>query len=141
MKPLASEYSIMGYRIESNGTVHWVYDAYGWKVITDIAGSAIGTTVTAPSLHAYKWTPYASNKFFWNTYERDWYSSPKNLGSASFGGATIFLAERRQNTSEWYAWIPETLQDHATPFEWFGWNTSVNFYSWKADYVVHRIDG
>lgn len=136
----ASEYAIQGYRIENNGTVHWVYSGSGWKVIKDIKKNQIGSTVVAPSLHAHVWLPYSNNRFFWNTYERDWYSSEKGLGTATFGGATIFLSGRRQNTSEWYAWIPETVQIHATPFEWYGWETSVNFASWKADYVIHRVE-
>jgi hypothetical protein len=136
----SSEYAIQGYRIESNGTVHWVYSGSGWKVIKDIKKNQIGTTVLAPSLHANVWLPYSNNKFFWNTFERDWYSSEKDLGSASFGGTTIYLSGRRQNTSEWYAWIPSTVQIHATPFEWYGWETSVNFASWKADYVIHRVE-
>lgn len=123
----ASEYSIIGYRIEGNpsgnGIPHWVYNSNGWKVITDISSSQIGQTVVAQSLHANVWTPYANNRFFWNTFERDWYSSPKDLGNASFDGTTIYLVGERQNTSEW-----------------FDWETSVNFASWKADYVVHKIE-
>lgn len=137
----ASEYGICGYRIESNGTVHWVYDASGQTVIADISNNQIGQLVNHPHLHAYNWTPYSANRFFWNTFERDWYSSEKPLGNATFGGITIYLGGNRALESEWYAWIPSTLQDHATPFEWYGWETNVNFASWKADYYVWRIDG
>ncbi len=139
----ASEYAIIGVRIQNNpignGLTHIPYGVSS-KVIVDIASNQIGNTVNAPSLHANVWLPYADNPFFWNTYERDWSYSPKNLGTATFDGTPVWFAGERKYESEWYAWLPSTLQDHATPFDWFGWETSVNFYSWKADYVVHRVE-
>lgn len=134
-----SEFCIQAYRIKSNGTVEWVYDPSGWKKIGEVHKSNIGTNQTFQTLHACNYEPYSQNRFFWNTYERDWNRSPKDLGSASYAGKTIYLGERMRYDGDWYAWIPSTLKDHATPFEWYGWETKVNFYSWKSDYWVYVV--
>jgi len=135
-----SEYSIVGYRMKSDGTnPEWVYDASGWKKIGEIKKSEIGSTKTFQTLHACQWLPYTDNKFYWNTFERDWNRSQKDLGSASYGGKTIYLGGNMRYDGDWYAYIPSTVNIHNTPFDWFGWEIYVNFYSWKADYIVYDV--
>ena len=138
-----SEYCIVAYRIENNpngiGIHHWIYNSSGWKKIDDVKVSEINTLLTRQTLHAPNWTPYSDNRVFWNTFERDWNRSLKNLGTPSFDGRQLYMSGNMRYNGDWYAWIPSTVNIHATPFAWFGWNTSVNFSSWKADYYIHKI--
>lgn len=134
-----SEYAIVAYRIESDGVHHWIYNSSGWKKIDEVKVSEINTTLVRPTLHAPNWTPYSANKVFWNTFERDWNRSLKPLGTPSFAGTTLNMSGNMRYNGDWYAYIPGTVNGHATPFAWFGWNSQVNFYSWKADYIVHRV--
>ena len=43
---------------------------------------------------------------FFNTYERDWYHSSKNLGGGTAYGTTVYLSGKRKYTSEYYAFSP-----------------------------------
>jgi len=137
-----SEYCIVAYRIENNpngiGIHHWIYSG-GWKEIDDIKVSEINSLLTRQTLHAPNWTPYSDNRVFWNTFERDWNRSLKDLGTPNYDGRQLWMGGNMRYNGDWYAWIPSTVNVHATPFAWFGWNTSINFSSWKADYYIHKI--
>ncbi len=133
-----SEYAIIGYRVKNFPT----YDLISGytKDIAKVKPNQIGSTLYKPSLHAYVWLPLATNKFYWNTYERDWNRSPKPLGYFNSPiNSYVFNSKRRYN-NDWYAWIPSTVNIHNTPFEWYGWETCVNFTSWKAEYQVCKIE-
>ncbi|WP_438711972.1 hypothetical protein ACSTS3_05720 [Aquimarina muelleri] len=133
-----SEYAIIGYRVKNYPT----YDLISGytKDIAKVKPNQIGSTLYKPSLHAYVWLPLATNKFYWNTYERDWNRSPKPLGYFNSPiNSYVFNSKRRYN-NDWYAWIPSTVNIHNTPFEWYGWETCVNFTSWKAEYQVCKIE-
>ena len=145
-----SEFAVNAYRIDPTGTVHWIYDSSGTKVINKIKKSQIGTTRYVWSHHASDWKPwsnpwtpnvtqYGVNMVFWNTFERDWHRSPKALGTCSANGTTIHLAGRRKYDSEWYSWIPSTTNIHYTRFQWIystwaHWNSS-----WKAKFRLWRV--
>ncbi|WP_109300803.1 hypothetical protein [Aquimarina sp. AU474] len=133
-----SEYAIIGYRIQNFPT----YDlASGYtKDLAKIKPNQIGTTLDKPSLHADVWLPLATNKFYWNTYERDWNRSEKPLGYITSPINNYVFNSKRRYYNDWYAWIPSTVNIHNTPFEWFGWETCVNFTSWKAEYQVCKVE-
>lgn len=145
-----SEFAVNAYRIEPNGTVHWIYNGNGTKVISDIKKNQIGSIRNVWSHHASDWKPwsnpwtpnvtqYGVNMVYWNTFERDWNRSPKALGTCSANGTTIYLAGRRKYDSEWYAWIPSTANVHYTRFQWIyndwaHWNNS-----WKSKFRLWRV--
>ncbi len=137
-----SEYWIDARRIRSDGAAWMFYSTVpGGKELVKVKKNQINTTVYSSKIHAPQfWLPYADNKFYWNTYERDWNRSSKSLGSATDWGTTISLEGRRRYFNDWYAWIPSTVNIHHTPFEWYGWETCVNFTSWKAEYNVCKVN-
>ncbi|GGX03579.1 hypothetical protein [Aquimarina muelleri] len=137
-----SEYWIDARRIRSDGAAWMFYSSVpGGKRLVKVPKNQINTTVYSSKIHAPQfWLPYSYNKFYWNTYERDWNRSSKSLGSATNWGTTITLEGRRRYSGDWYAWIPSTVNIHNTPFEWYGWETCVNFTSWKAEYQVCKIE-
>jgi len=124
-----SEFAVNAYRIDPSGTVHWIYNGSGSKVISDIKKNQIGSIRYVWSHHASNWQPwsnpwtpnvtqYGVNMVFWNTFERDWNRSKKPLGTCSANGTTIYLGGKRKYNSEWYTWIPSTANIHYTRFEW-----------------------
>ncbi len=142
-----SEFAVNAYRIEPNGTVHWIYNANGTKVINSITSGSIKYNW---SHHASDWQPYADpwayeriqygvNIVFWNTFERDWNRSPKGLGSCTANGKTIHLSGRRKYDSEWYTWIPETTHIHYTRFQWINQNWAHWNNSWKAWFRLWKV--
>jgi hypothetical protein len=42
--------------------------------------------------------------------------------------------------NDWYQWIPSTVNIHATPFEWFSWETEILFSSWKSEYNLVKVN-
>ena len=145
-----SEFAVNAYRIEPNGTVHWIYNGNGTKVISDIKKNQIGSIRNIWSHHASDWKPwsnpwtpnvtqYGVNMVFWNTFERDWNHSPKPLGTCSANGTTIHLAGRRKYDSEWYAWIPNTANIHYTKFQWIYDNWAHWNNSWKSKFRLWRV--
>lgn len=146
-----SEFAVNAYRIEPNGTVHWIYNPNGTKVISGIKINEIGSMRYVWSHHASNWQPWSNpltpdvtqhgvNMVFWNTFERDWNRSSKGLGACSANGSTIYLAGRRKYTSEWYTWIPSTANIHYTRFEWIFNNWAHWNNSWKAHFRLWRVD-
>ncbi len=77
---------------------------------------------------------------FWNTYERDWNRSPKLLGKATACGSTIYLKGNRKYDSEWYAWMPGTIQIHYTKFQWIYDNWQHMSSSWKSKLNLRRVE-
>ena len=145
-----SEFAINAYRIEPNGTVHWIYDASGTKVIRKISSSEMGSIVYKWSHHASDWQPYSNpwtpnvtqngvNMVFWNTFERDWNRSAKGLGTCTANGTTIYLAGKRKYDGEWYTWIPSTAQIHYTRFQWINSNWAHWNNSWKANFRLWKV--
>jgi len=147
-----SEFAVNAYRIEPNGTAHWIYNntSDNSKVINEIKKNEIGSLRHVWSHHAANWQPWSNpwtpnvtqfgvNMVFWNTYERDWNRSSKGLGTCSANGTTIYLAGRRKYDSEWYAWIPSTTNIHYTRFEWIYDNWAHWNNSWKSQFRLWRV--
>lgn len=98
------------------------------------------SNVYVTSHHSDNYTPYSSNKVYWNTFERDWNRSWKSLGNGTtFGQEWMFWGRMRYN-NDWYQWIPSTVNIHATPFEWFGWEAEIPFSSWKSEYNLVKVN-
>jgi hypothetical protein len=135
-----SEYCVQAYRIAPNGVVHWIYSSSGWKEIAKVDRDDIGDLLYKWSHHASNWTPYSTNRVFWNTYERDWNRSDKSLGSATANGTTIHLVGRRKYDGEWYAWIPSTLELYYTRFNWIMASWAYWNNSWKSKFRLWRVE-
>ncbi len=149
-----SEFAIVGYRIEPNGTHHWEYSGrHGHKVISKISRSAVQTAKMQWnwSHHSDDWQPFYNswnfpnypqggvNYFYWNTFERDWNRDLKALGTVSRNGTTIHLKGNMRYSSNWYAWIPNTVHIHNTQFVWIDYYWSHWNNSWKSDFRLWKV--
>jgi len=85
-----SEFTITAYLIKPDGTVSWIHHSRGYEIFHNVKKRNIGTDLSGWYFFANKDTPYGSNHYVYNTYERDWNSSPKNLGNYTANGTTIF---------------------------------------------------
>jgi len=143
-----SEFSVVAYRIEPNGTIDWIYSGSGWKEIAKVATSDIGTELYKWSHHEDNWEPWATenpipytcNYVFWNTFERDWSRSLKSLGSVTINGVTIYLAGNMEYDHEWYTWTPSTLPVHYTRFDWLYYEWSHDYDTYKSWFSLYRVD-
>ncbi len=98
------------------------------------------SSVNVTSHHSVNLTPYNQNKVYWNTFERDWNRSIKDLGNGTTFGQTWYFWGRMRYTNDWYQWIPNTVSIHATPYEWFDWQTVIPFSSWKSEYDLIKVN-
>lgn len=135
-----SEFCIIAYRIDPSGTVHWIYNSSGWKEIAKVKKNDIGKSLSKWTSHSGNYTPYNQNYVFWNTYERDWNRSKKLIGDPTANGTHIYMYGRRKYESEWYAWIPSTVQIHNTDLNYIYWNWARWYNSWKSDYRIWRVE-
>jgi hypothetical protein len=149
-----SEFAVTAIRIDPSGTFHLIYQTNSgtfktWQKISEIKKNDIGSTRYVWAHHASNWEPWSNpwteatqngvNMVFWNTFERDWNRSSKQIGTCSASGTTIYLAGNMRFSSEWYSWIPSTANIHFTRFEWIyndwaHWNSS-----WKAKFRLWRV--
>lgn len=96
--------------------------------------------INETSYHADEFVPYSDYRVYWNTFERDWNRSIKYLGNGTTFGQEWMFSGRMRYDNDWYQWIPSTVNIHATPFEWFGWETEVIFDSWKSSYNLVKVN-
>ncbi len=135
-----SEFCYIGARAYTGGPSYFIFSSQYIK-IKEIRPDDLGDIFIEPRLHSPVFTPYANNKVYWNTFERDWNRGIQDLGTVlNIFGGNVYLPGNMRYAGDWYAWIPETVNVHATPFEWFGWEESVRFESWKSIYEVHKIE-
>lgn len=77
-----------------------------------------------------------SEQVFWNTFERDWNRSWKTLGEGTvFEKPWLMWGNMRYN-NDWYAFIPNTVQNHSLDYWWFVNGTEVTYDSWKSSYKL-----
>lgn len=139
-----SEFCITGAHITESGSVELICRKQDgtyhlWKRISRVHKDDIGQLL-------FRWeqfcsnnvTPLNSNYIFWNTYERDWAKSEKDLGTATENGTTIYLYGRRKYTSEWYAYHPDQFNNNAVDLNtiynsWAKWysNSKGKFRIWR----------
>ncbi|MEO0075559.1 MAG: hypothetical protein ABIK31_05560 [candidate division WOR-3 bacterium] len=139
-----SEFCITGVHIDHTGTPKLIcrksngtYDT--WKKIAEVHKNHVGSL-------RYQWeqfcsntvVPFNQNFIFWNTYERDWAKSPKDLGTVTRNGATIYLNGRRTYSGEWYAYDPSQLNNNPVDLNtiyntWAKWhdNSKGRFRIWR----------
>ena len=150
-----SEFAVTAYKIEDNGTIHFIYHnpngtIKSWQLISKIKKNQIGTMRYNWMYHASDWQPWSNpwtpsviqtgvNMVFWNTFERDWNRSPKPLGTCEANGSTVHLGGNMRYNDNWYTWIPSTTQIHYTRFQWINndwahWNNS-----WKAKFRLWKV--
>jgi len=135
-----SEFTIVAYRIDPTGTVHWIYNSSGWQQIAKVHKDDIGKYLSKWILFARNYTPYNTNYVFWNTYERDWNRSDKSLGQASANGKTIYLSGRRKYSGDWYNWDPSNLQASRPDFNFIYWNWAKWFIHSNGELRVWRVE-
>ena len=139
-----SEFCITAAQIDENGIVYNIlYDGsyVTWKNIANVHKNDIGKLL-------YHWEqfcsndvlPFNSNFIFWNTYERDWSKSPKNLGNASRNGKTIYLSGRRRYSNEWYGYDPNQLNNNPVDlstiyYSWAKWHNN-----YKGKFRIWRVE-
>lgn len=84
--------------------------------------------------------PTSTLTAFYNTFERDWAQSSKNLGSYTYSGVTANLVGKRKYTVDWYISDPYTeggkvfTGSGATLWQYF------NIYNYKSDYCLTRSE-
>lgn len=135
-----TEFTVVAYRITPQGTVHWIYNSAGWKEIAKIHEDDIGKTLYNWTSHCNSYTPYDQNYVYWNTYERDWNRSNKDLGSATGNGKTIHLAGKRKYHYEWYSHDPALLQGKHTDLNYIYWNWAKWHANYKSWFRIWRVE-
>ncbi len=110
-----SELYMTNYRIDENGAVHWLQSSGGsdgQREIASVHRNDINKHHNRNSGFLYPdnpgeevW-PSLTNAAFFATYERDWYSSNKNLGSICFNGTVLYLSGKRKHFTDWYSFNP-----------------------------------
>jgi hypothetical protein len=135
-----TEFTVVAYRIDPQGSVHWIYNSSGWKEIAKIHKNDIGKLLYKWTSHCNNYTPYNQNYVYWNTYERDWNRSEKDLGSATANGTTIYLAGRRKYGYEWYSYDPAQLQGKNTDLNYIYWNWAKWHDNDKSKLRIWRVE-
>lgn len=110
-----SEIWIQNYRIDENGTHHWLPNsggADGKRQLAELSKNDIGVTQNVnigfldPNGSQQNVTPASSNAAFFAVWERDWYSSSKDLGKMCYNSTSLFFGGKRKYSSEWYSYDP-----------------------------------
>lgn len=140
-----SEFCITGAHIGENGE-QWLIckkddGTYAsWKKIAEVHKNNVGQLLN----HWEQFcdgdlTPYETNYVFWNTYERDWAKSEKDLGQATRNSKTIILNGRRTYTSEWYSYDPSQLTNNPADINYIYWNWAKWHDNSKGKFRIWRI--
>lgn len=114
-----SEFCVVSTIIDEEGHSYWLDNSAGWYLIGKVKKKEIGTLLRNNRVFCRPNTaaltdivPFECNYVFWNTFERDWAKSPKNLGDATANGCTIYLAGNMKSNSNWYAYHPDAVQNN-----------------------------
>ena len=143
-----SEFCIVTYRVEDTGTgwdTHWIYNDNNddSKKIADVDADDIGDELHKWEFFIDSYTPYDDNYIFFNTFERDWYSGPKNLGEIDYpsGGLTLYIYGRMGSSTNWYTndpssydWNDDVDEDYINT-NWAQW-----YENYKGKIRIWRID-
>jgi len=141
-----SEFCICAAHIDENGTAHntlikdnGTYTS--WKKIADVDKDDIGDLLSHwEQFISIDVTPHTTNYTFWNTFERDWYASAKNLGWATANGTTIYIGGNLKYSNEWYAYEPSEVHNNRVDYPtiysyWAKWhdNSKGRFRIWRVE--------
>lgn len=77
-----------------------------WKEIRSVHKSDISKDLNHWEQISDDYNPRGDFRIFFNTFERDWYSSPKDLGEGEEYGTIIYLEGRMKYNDNWYAFDP-----------------------------------
>ena len=139
-----SEFCVVSGAIDENGGgVYWVNNANFWHLISKVKKDDIGKQLSTWKTFCYPYStaypdfvPFRCNYLFWNTFERDWAKSPKNLGRATANGTRIELGGNMKYDSDWYTYNPSDVQN--SPFEFY--MTFTYGSRWYRNIKIYRID-
>ena len=140
-----SEFCITGAHITEDGSV-WLIckrdnGTYNtWKEISKVHKNNIGVLLNHwEQFCNNNVTPLNSNYIFWNTYERDWAKSNKDLGQATRNGKTIYLYGRRKYSNDWYAYHPSQLNNNPVDLNTIYWSWAKWHNNSKGKFRIWRI--
>ncbi|MFH1160084.1 MAG: hypothetical protein V1733_03955 [bacterium] len=138
--PDRPDFTIVAYRIDPQGVIHWIYNAGGWKLIAKVKRSDVGTDLAQWEYFCNNYTPYNQNYVYWNTFERDWNRSEKLLGDAYRNGTTLHLYGQRKYYYEWYSIDPSQLQINNTDLSYIYTNWAKWHNNYKSKYRIWRVE-
>lgn len=104
------EFCINTYRVYDDGTQYLTDNVYSVnsddsKKIADVSFSDIGVDLTHWEYFCPNYTPYADYYVFFNTFERDWQHSLKNIGTILYpyyNQSTLYISGNMKSSSNWY---------------------------------------
>lgn len=117
-----SEYAVNRWHILPNGVHQGAINGlnkYEEEKIAEVDKDDIGKDLTIwfkLAVDEYE-DPLADQGIFWNTFERDWWRSPKLLGSPSLNGTKIYLYGNMHYSSDWYAFDPDDIMESRVDLE------------------------
>lgn len=139
-----SEFWCQSNRIISDGTFEWINSSSGGRYeVATIHRDDIGAQVKVWKYFAGNYTPYSDNTVLYNTYERDWYASYKDLGSGTAFSTTLNYEGRRRYYDEWYSFDPDDpLGAHVVDLQAIvdNWTQRYYFDNGKGYWNVWRIE-
>jgi hypothetical protein len=143
-----SEFCINAVVVYNNGNANFIYlNQTGLNSTPNSDKSKkLAEIQTVEAMHGslinvdYSFSPDYSNDntfvgVYWNTFERDWNRGTIDLGHST-SPYTWYLWGNARYSGDWYQWIPSTTRDHSFPYNWFGWETSIKFQSWKSSITI-----
>lgn len=78
---------------------------------------------------------------YFNTFERDWYSSRKNLGSGAGNGGTCYLYGNMKYENNWYSFDPsQSLTDYWVDLNRIYWDWAKWYNSDKSKLRLWRVE-
>ena len=131
-----SEFTCQAYRYDlTTSSWKWIQNASSFWEIASIHKSNVNTALSSlkafcPECNA---SNAASNRLIFNTYERDWYASKKELGNAVVApGVTGYVGGRMKFSDEWYGFSPNAPLPIINLVGIFNGTQSFRYSNWKG---------
>ncbi|MEX1191662.1 MAG: hypothetical protein WEA99_06775 [Brumimicrobium sp.] len=145
-----SEFCINAVVVYDNGNANYIYYQQTGinRALNGDYSKKLAEIQTVEAMHGslinvdYSFSPDYSNNnayvgVYWNTFERDWNRSREFLGYSNPSYPyTWYIEGNMRYAGDWYQWVPSTTRDHSFPYNWFGWETSIKFESWKSSITI-----
>ena len=129
-----SEFCVASSHINEHGVSHWIISPNLWYMVDKVKKEDIGkplskwTTFWYPvDVYSMDLVPFDCNYLFWNTFERDWAKSPKDLGKATENNCTIYLGGNMKSESDWYAYKPDFVKHYPLNLSFIFWQGSDHY--------------
>lgn len=146
-----SEFCITGIHVTEDGTSGYISKSANYykdfHLVSKVPKNSIGAqlnewvsfckpySIDMPDLY-----PMQYNYIYWNSFERDWAKSPKELGSFTVFNVPYYLYGNMENGSDWYAFDPNDLQNHRLDLVSIFNNWCQTFENEKGNLRIWRID-